>query len=442
MIPGLGGAPRPAGQKDFMSIKNESKISYGPGELLKPGSVDWPRPFVGVMYLLMTIGIVSFLFGIFTVNHQRAWQIYLVNFLFWSGLSAAGVIISATLQIVGSRWGVSFKRIAEGMVAFLPVSFVLFFILFAGRQDWLPWLKHPDPHKAPWLNLPFFFTRNALGLLLLYAMSFYYVYLSLKPDVAAAVRKYGVPATGLCGWMARHAADETVEASRRDKILRWYSVALIVVYSLVFSLLGFDFVMSLDPRFYSSLFGIYFFVSNLYIGFAAVDVLTFVHIRRGIHDRLLRPSQLHDQGKLTFAFCMLTGYMIFVQFLVLWYGNLPEETGFLLHRISDQPWRMISPLGVLVAVVIPFCILLSRSIKKKPAGLFVMGLCILAGMWLERFVMVVPSLWQGPSVPLGWMELAISFGFLGAAVLCYRAFTCIFPMVPVTDALFEKSLQG
>jgi Ni/Fe-hydrogenase subunit HybB-like protein len=422
-----------------MTTKSSENLDFS--EYLKTNAVDWPSTFVTALYLLLAVGTASFLFGIFTSNHARAWQIYLVNFLFWSGLSVAGVIISATWHIVGAQWGAVFKRTAEAMAAFLPISFILFLILFWGRHDWIPWLEHPDPHKTPWLNLPLFFFRNAFGLLLLYGMSFYYLYLSLRPDVGAAVEHRVAEPDGMRHWLAKDWKGLQQETAHRDGILRWYSVALVVVYGLVFSLLGFDFVMSLDRHFYSTLFGIYFFVSNLYMGFAALGALIAFQVRRGNLGKIATASHLHDQGKLTFAFCMLTGYMLFVQFLVIWYGNLPEEIGFLLHRISDRPWRFLSPIAALVAVVIPLCVMLSRSLKKKPMGLFVMGICILVGMWLERFILVVPSLWQGDTLPLGWMEIAVTAGFFAAALLCYRVFTRNFPMVAVTDRLFPKTLH-
>ncbi len=418
-----------------MSEQSESSDSWRISDAFGTGIGAWRGNSVRLLYVLLLVGIISFLAGAFT-SHGRAWQICLVNFLFWSGLSASGVVISAVWRIVDSRWGVVFKRIAEAMTAFLPVSLILFFILLLGRHDWIPWLEHQDPQKAAWLNLPLFVARNAAGILLLYAMSLYFVYLSVRPDVGLAIESRVADASGARGWMVRGWKGLEVEGARRDRILRWYSVALVIVYCLVFSLIGFDFVMSLDREWYSTLFGIYFFVGNLYAGYACVGVLASYYMRRGGLGKIAGPAHLHDQGKLTFAFCMLTGYMLFVQFLVTWYGNLPEEAGFLSRRIGHAPWRGLSPLVALVAVIVPFCVLLSRSFKKRPAGLFVMGLFILLGMWLERYILVVPSLWHEAELPLGWLEAAITAGFLAAALLCYRAFARVFPMVAVTDRLF------
>ncbi len=416
----------------------ESSTESSPlSEFLKVDSLPWPKALVWLLYALLAAGAAVFLWGAFGTEHQRAWQIFLVNFLFWSGLSVAGVMIAATWRVVGARWAAPFKRISEGLVAFLPVSFLLFPILFLGRHDWIPWIERPDPHRAPWLNVPFLFSRNAFGLMLLYGMSLYYVYLSLRPDLAAAASKKPAPANSdESGKLAEH------ESTRRERTLRRFSIVLLTVYALVFSLMGFDLVMSLNRHFYSTLFGIYFFVGNLYIGFAAVCILVAVHIRKGNLGKIVRPDQLHDQGKLTFAFCMLTGYMLFVQFLVIWYGNLPEEIGFLLHRISDAPWRTLAPLMVLIAVAAPFIILLSRSLKQKPLGLFAMGVCILVGMWLERFLLVVPSLWNGNKLPLGWIEAVITGGFFAATALSYRAFTRRFPMVAVTEWLSSGDLKN
>jgi hypothetical protein len=423
-----------------MGEKSESGSAWHIREALEIGKTSWSAQSAWLLYAMVLTGMLAFLFGILS-RQERVWQVFLVNVLFWSGLSASGVVISATWNIVGSRWGVAFKRIAEGMAAFLPISFLLFVILLLSAGEWLPWLSAPSSHRTAWLNLPLFLARNVAGLVTLYGMSILYVYLSLRPDVGVAIERRLADSAGCRGLLVRGWKGSEIEIARRDRVLRWYSVALVIVYCLVLSLLGFDFVMSLDSRWYSTLFGIYFFVGSLYAGFAAVGVLASHYLLKGSLKGIVSPAHMHDQGKLTFAFCMLTGYMLFTQFLVLWYGNLPEEAGFLAHRIKDAPWSGLAPVAALMAVIIPFCILLSRSLKKTALGLLSMGLFILAGMWLERFILVVPSLWHGADLPLSWMELAITGGFLGAALLCYRAFARSFPMVAITDRLFSETLD-
>ncbi|MBI3087105.1 MAG: hypothetical protein HYY88_15475 [candidate division NC10 bacterium] len=398
-----------------------------------------PRWIITGLGLLVLVGAGTFLLGASGRNPLRAWQAYLVNFLFWSGIGQAGLVFASIQEMTGARWGHPIRRIAEAMAAFLPISFLLFLALFFGRGTIFPWVRNPIPQKQAWLNVPFLFTRDAVALLLLGGLSVLFLYFTLRPDAQAAEAvgpRWAWPLYVLLrrGWRGR-----TAELDRSRRTLAILSPILAILYCLGLTLIAFDLVMSLDPSWSSTLFGAYFFIGNLYVGLACLALLAAAARRLFRLEALITSAQFHDLGKLLFAFCMLSGDFFWSQFLVVWYGNLPEETGFILVRARQLPWAPISWIVLLVCFLGAFLVLLSRRLKEHPAGLSAVATCILLGMWLERFLLVVPSVWRGSSLPLGLPELLITGGFAGLFLLALLAFGRAFPFLPAVTGFENPS---
>ena len=154
------------------------------------------------------------------------------------------------------------------------------------------------------------------------------------------------------------------------------------------------------------------------------------------------PKQFHDLGKLLLGFCVVTGDFFYSQFLVIWYGNLPEEAQYVILRVRNTPWQVLAWTVLIVCFALPFFILLNRKIKMKPRAMVILGVIILIGMWLERLLLIAPSLWKGEQLPLGMIELLISAGFFGAMALCVLLFLRQFPILPLSDPLFLEMLQA
>jgi Ni/Fe-hydrogenase subunit HybB-like protein len=187
----------------------------------------------------------------------------------------------------------------------------------------------------------------------------------------------------------------------------------------VYTIFAWDFVMSLDPAWSSTLFGGYYFVGNLYLGLAAVTALTVFTSRRHGLDHSVDSKVFHNLGKLLFCFALLWTYLFWSQYLVIWYGNLPRETRFLLVRTAQEPWSTLALAVLLANFLIPFVILLFRAARKSRQALLAVSAAIVAGMWLERFLLVAPSLSPGQRLFLGWQELAITAGFFALFLLTY-----------------------
>jgi hypothetical protein len=372
-----------------------------------------------VLLVLSGIGVAAFIGGI-AIDATRAWTALLVNFLFWSGLGHAGVAFSAIFCLTSARWARPLKRVAEATVAFLPVSAVMLVILLAGASAWVPWVHEPSEARRMWLNVPFLIVRQSFGFLLLAATSLAYVDASLRPDVGERLSAGASvwPALGrrFSGNWRGLDAEIRISQQRQARL----STAVLITFACVLSLQAFDFIMSLDPHWYSTLAGGFFFIGTLYVGVAFLAVAA---ARIGSHPEL-RPyvnrGQLHDMGRLLLGFCMLWAYLFWSQYLVIWYGDLPEETAF----------------------VVPFVLLLSREIKRHAIGLSVVAVIALAGMWLERFILVGPSLVKGEHLPIGPVEVLITAGVGALFALCYTGFLQRVPVLPITDPLLAPEAHS
>lgn len=396
-----------------------------------------PRLVIGVLVGLLTVGLLAFLLGINAEQPVRAWEVYLVNFLFWTGLAQAGVVFAAIYDICNARWGHVIKRIALGMGAFLPVALLMYAPLFFGRHWLFPWVRNPILEKAAWLNVPFFFLRNGLGLAVMIFLSLLFLYYNLRPQIGRALEHSLITLTPLYRWLTRGWRGFEAEEQRSRRILGALGPAIIVTYAVVFSMLGFDLVMSLDPHWYSSLFGGYFFMSSLYLGLAGIAVITVV-LRLILRlEKWITASHFHDLGKLLFGFDMLVIGLLWAQYIVIWYGNITEETQYVILRTQVLPWALFSSVVLIAGFLGPLVVLLSRRAKQDPFALLPMGLAIIGGLWVERYVLVVPALWKGSAAPMGFPELLISAGFASTAVLSYLAFIRFFPILPWSDTTLE-----
>ena len=388
-----------------------------------------------VLALLALVGIAAFIVMATGTGAARAWRIYHVNWLFWSGLSQAGVVFAASQIVTEARWSHPIRRMAEAAGAFLPISFVLFLVLWIGRAEVFPWIRHPitdPPVKAFWLRDGFLFGRDIVLLLILYGLSAWFLYHSLRPDVArlpvGSARRGAFPSWLARGWgVAR-----TEEADLAHSVARLARLGpgLIVAYALTWTLLAFDLVMSLAPQWYSNLLGAYSFMAAWLQALMALALLVIFWRRHlGLQD-LVTPSTFHDLGKLCFAFTVFWAYLFFSQFLVIWYGNLPEETSFLFLRMARPEWRGIAAAMLVLVFVIPFWGLIGVKPKKTPVLLGTFATISLVGLWIDRYVFTMPSMVQeAPRLPIGWTEILVTAGFLGVWGLAYTWFARAFPIV-------------
>lgn len=352
---------------------------------------------VGLPAALVGLGALAFVVGLVMGAAPRTWATFLVNLLFWSGLAAAGPAIAGIFELTEARWAVRLRRIATTTVAFMPVSAVLFVVLFSAMGVLYPWVTEPVPKKAAWLNAPFMVARILIGLAALYWVS-----------ICFARAVHASPAG---------AAEEPGRAGRAR-----LAVIMLFLFVIVVSLFGFDLVMSLDPQWFSGLLGGYFLVGTIYSGFAFLVVLVGV-LSVGRPTWIMPPTEVQDLAKLVFATSIVWMYFFWSQYLVIWYGNVPVETRYVLARFFQDPWRALAITACVIGWVVPFAYLLARLTGRPPEShrVLVGVACLsLTAIFLERTVLVYPSVLRGATVAYGLIDLLVTLGFGALFVLSYR----------------------
>jgi hypothetical protein len=380
-------------------------------------------PVGWIFVVLIIIGLAAFITGIMSPHPEKAWQTYLINFLLWSAMAQGAVLFSAVMHMTRARWSGPLSALSESFAAFFPLSLVLFLLLFLGRSHIFPWL-HEDLHgKEVWLNIPFLFTRDCIGLLVLYAIGFAYLYnaLQLRSDpnqLQGGFRKFIYK-----GWVRNNRSHVQV----KKKMTIWAGL-YILAFTLVLSLIGYDLVMSMDPHWVSTLFGGYTFVKAFYVGLGALIILAaLTRIKKGKASGL-EPSHFHDIGKLFFAFCLLWADFFYVQLTVIWYGNIPEETHYVIERTIMIPWSTLAWTIFVICFIIPFVILLNKKVKSTPVFMVILCSAIIIGFWFEHLLLLAPALsHEVTTLSVSLSDGLISLGFLGLMVLAVSFFLKRFP---------------
>jgi hypothetical protein len=419
-------------------IPDEIPIRY----LARP---RWWNMLAGVLFL---VGAVSFVMAL-SSDGSRAWQAYIVNWLFFTKVAMGAVAFTAVTYIVKAKWNWSVRRISLSPVSFLPISFLLFLpLLVVMRENYFPWIEEMahDPilqAKSAWLNIPFLVTRNLLGVAVLFGLALVFARRALRPDMGLAESHEGGHA-GRAKWRARLTkgwrGQEAEEVDSHRSLARIAPV-LILAYALVMSLLSFDWIMSLDPHWYSTIFGGFFFMGAFWAGIAITARLcVFLKWHDPEIDRMVGSSQLHDLGKLAFAFTVFWGYLFFSQYLPIWYGKLPWEQTFVIER-AVAPWGKLSALWIVLCFVIPFAALLGRAPKMRPLWLGAFTGVILAGLWLEMYLFIAPAHYHGGSIFPGW-ELLVACMFAGLFLLALGWFFSTFPLVQLWQPMVEPEIMG
>ncbi|MER3446892.1 MAG: hypothetical protein C4291_08650 [Candidatus Dadabacteria bacterium] len=392
-----------------------------------------PNLLILILLALLVLGAATFVSQTMSSNAKEAWQIYLVNFLFWAGVAQGGIIVSCAFRITSGKWGRPVLRIAEALGSFIPISFVLLLILFIGKDHILPYATHPYPHpKDLWLNIYFVFGRDVIGLFILSILSLTYLYYSLRQDLGGSGES-----SGIRGWIASGWRGEEEKVRCWNRILR-LAPAIVLIYAAVFSLFAFDFMMSLNPHWYSTLFGIYYFVACFISGLCATIILS-VMVRKYLNlQDYITKSQFHDLGRLLFGFSLFWVYMFFSQFLVIWYASLPEEVGFVIKRVQEPPFKTLAWLVISCCFFFPLVTLLPKTNKIITPILAFIATVYFCGLWLEKFVLVTPSLFS--QIHFGWVQILITIGFLSAFILTFLLFIRTFPVLPIGDPLFSGKI--
>jgi hypothetical protein len=403
-------------------------------ELLQATQRPIPSTVFRVCGVLALVGAAVFVYGAFA-GVERVWHAMLVNWLYFTLISSAGVVFVAVQRITTARWSRPIIRLLEGYVAFLPLAFILLLLMLTvGQGHIFPW-THEVPHipeKAVWLSGGFLVARDLLIFAIIVALSVWYIFTSVRLDVGHLPEWGANWAKGLRERMRTGFRDERREIHSTHSLQGRLAVFLVLAFAMGWSVLSWDLSMTLDTHFQSTLYGWWVFMGG-WLGaimtFTLLVLLWRTHL--GAHE-LIGEKHFHDLGKLCFAFTAFWGYLTFGQYLVIWYGNLAEETHWMRLRLV-APWKPLAVMVIWMMFVLPFPGLISRAAKVFLPTLTFFAVLSVLGLWIHRYLEVYPSLHhEVTALPFGIWEVGVTFGFLGAWGLCYSAFMNAFPRIRVT----------
>jgi hypothetical protein len=354
---------------------------------------------------------------------RRALHAYLVAYTYWLGIALGALTLLGSFHASSARWPVVLRRFLEHLQAATPLFIPLFLPILLGRHQLFPWtvpdslpeeLQRLVALKRPYLNTPSFAIRAVL-------------YFACWTVVAELLRR----------WSLRQDAAGGLVLTRWQRRLGAGALPLL---ALTLSFAAFDWLMSIDPRFYSTIFGAYWFAGSFVSAFAVVIIAAALtrHDPSQFGSRMSL-EHFHSLGKFLLAFTAFWAYMAFSQLLLIWIANVPEEVPWYLRRIQGG-WLPVAVVLALGQFLVPFFVLLSRDLKRSPRALAVVAAGVLLAHWVDLYWLVMPQL--DPAGPrLSLWDLTAFVGVGGAAV----AFTVLrmrgSAPVPVRDPYLEESLR-
>lgn len=383
--------------------------------------------------VLAVVGMGIFAFGAVT-GEARAWQSLMFNWTFFATISTAGVAFAAVQRIVTARWSRGIIRFAEGYVAFLPVAFILLLlILFVGKPHIFTWAKEAVTvqEKATYLDPTFFWIRGVLLFGAMAALMLRFVYNSVRLDVAV-LPEYGAGwAAGLRAGMRKSFGDERRELHSQHSTQGKLGVAVCIAFVVGWCVMAWDYSMTISLHFQQTMYAWIVFMGgwqSMIMTFALISMWWRKHLQA---DDIVTIDHFWDLGKLGFAFTAFFGYISFAQYLVIWYGNMPEETHFYRLRLMGS-WKQVTQLIPILMFILPFFGLISKAAKVYLPTFVAFALCAVAGLWLHRYIEIYPSIYgEVTNLPLGLYEFGVFAGLLGLWGICYISFMDAFPVMRV-----------
>ena len=364
-------------------------------------------------------GGMSLLAGAFLAP-QRTWANLLLASYYLLALALAGTVFVALQYVTGSSWSVAFRRVPEALSSLLPFAALPFLAVLIVSPFLYPWF-HGFPEEAEptfwfkrlWLTPAFFMVRSLIYLSLWIVFSYAIVRTSRRQDT-----------------------DSDVSHTYRNVRL---SAGFLVVFGLTFWLASYDWTMSLEPLWYSTIFGLYHFAGLILGGLAMITILAIWLERLGPLRGILTEEHLHDLGKLLFAFSTFWMYIWFCQYMLIWYANIPEETSYFVDRVRGF-WGPVFLLNFLLNWAVPFVVLLSVRTKRNPTILLEVCWTILAGRWVDVYLMIFPPL-VGSNPVFGFWEVGFLLGVWGVFFLILFRTLRFAPLVPLNDPFLAESLH-
>jgi NNP family nitrate/nitrite transporter-like MFS transporter len=370
-----------------------------------------------ILFVMLGIGVIGFAAGLYT-NDQRLWPSFLLNAFFFLTLALGAVVFVSINHVANAGWSTAIRRVPEAMMSYLPLGALAMLALFFGRNTLYEGLRSffgyngkPMVFKNAWLSTPFFFARMAvfLGLWMLFA------------------------------WLIKRESrrqDVDGDPGHTSKG-RKYAAIFLAVFALTFTFASFDWLMSIEPLFYSTIYAFYVISGLLLSGFASITVLVILLRRRGFLPEI-HENHLHNLGKLVFGFSTFWAYIWLCQYILIYYANLPEETIYYLRRMQTPGWKALFFANIFLNWLIPFAMLISRGAKRSDGWLLTACGIVLVGHWVDLYQMIFPA-FEHPAL-IGLVEVAMVIGFASLFLQSFANGLRKSALVPQNDPYLAESL--
>ncbi len=373
------------------------------------------KPFKITCFILIGIGIVALGYG-FIFDTQRTWANYLLNNFYFLSLAIGGAFFLGIQSITQSGWSAGFRRITEAMMLYIPVAGIMILFLIFGMHYLYSWTQ-PDvvsasgiiKSKTTYLNIPFFFARLII---------FFSIWIILLSQIRKASIK------------------EDVRGGMENFLkIEWYSKIFIFVLAISFSLLGFDLLMSIDVKWFSTIYALKNFIAAFLHASATIFIIVFLLNRRGYFE-FLNVCHIHDFARYLFIVSIFYGYFWFSQFMIIWYGNIPDETIYYAKRWTTE-WQPFWAADIILNWAVPFFVLLPVNTSRNKWIVFTVAVLLAIGQWVDLFVEIFPGSVVHPK--LGFIEIGTYIGFAGLFIIFVGYCLSKAALIPKNHPLINES---
>ena len=382
---------------------------------------SWKKPLpvkiTNVGWTLLLLGILLYIAG-YLFDAKHAAFIHLINFLLLTSIAIGALFLVALEYLSGAVWSVPMRRVNEFLSSLVPFAALLAIPLFLSMHDLFHW-SHIDTvaqdtvikSKEAYLNINFFLIRFLLVFGLWILLNYFFTRHSLKQDF--------------------------------DKDPKWttinirFSAAFMPILAIGLTIISIDWAMSLEPHWYSTIFGIYYFAGTVLAALAASTYCVLEFHEYGYFTQLKR-DHFYSLGTLIFVFVNFWAYIAFSQFLLMWYANLPEETFWFMMRWKNG-WEYISVLLIIVHFAVPYFVLLPQDAKMDPKRLKIMAIWILFAHLLDLYWLIMPTYSATPVV--GWMEIGFPVLIVGLIIVVFSWKMKRHQIIPIGDPKLNRGLE-
>ncbi len=370
-----------------------------------------------LIYILIGIGVVSFALG-FVFDAKRTWANYLLNNYYFLSIAVGAAFFGAIQYITNSGWSAAFKRIPEAMAAYIPFAGVFFLIMYFGMHSIFEWtheevLQHDEliQHKSPYLNVPFFFIRVI-------------VFFAVWTILSKLLRKFSLK-------------EDEVGGLHYFEKSELYSKIFIFIIAITFTLFAVDMLLSLDPHWFSTLFAAKSFIAAFLHGSSIITLIVIILNRTGNFD-ILNRSHLHDFTRYIFMTSIVWGYFNFAEFMLIWYGNIPEETIWYVERWYGA-YKVLFFVNIILNWFIPFMVLMPRKTSRSKLIIFPVIIVLMVGQYTELYYIIWPNVVH--EAKFGLLEIGTFLGYAGIFSLVVTNWLAKASLVPKNHPYLQESLH-